>query len=100
MFRKGHLKRETKSLRKAAPYNAIMTTHIKASIGKDTTKQKEYKTRHEWEGKVIPWELCKKLKFDHTNKWDTHYPEYVQENERHKLLCDFEIQTNPLISTR
>ena len=26
---------------------------------------KKYKTRHEWVGKVIHWELCKKLKFDH-----------------------------------
>ena len=31
--------------------------------------QKEYKTRHDWVGKVIHRELCKKLKFDHTNKW-------------------------------
>ena len=30
--------------------------------------QKEYKTRHEWR-KVIHRELCKKLEFDHTNKW-------------------------------
>ena len=33
--------------------------------------QKEYKTRHECVGKVIHWELCKKLKFDHTNQWET-----------------------------
>ena len=25
--------------------------------------QKEYKTRHDWVGKVIHWELCKMLKF-------------------------------------
>ena len=30
--------------------------------------QKEYTTKHDWMGKVINWELCKKLKFDHTNK--------------------------------
>ena len=29
--------------------------------------QKEYKSKHEWVGKVIRKELCKKLKFDHTN---------------------------------
>ena len=33
---------------------------------------KVYKTRHEWVGKVIHWEVCKKLKFDHTNKWYIH----------------------------
>ena len=37
--------------------------------------QKEYKTRHDWVGNVIHWEMCKKFKFehskfklDHTNK--------------------------------
>ena len=49
--------------------------------------QKEYKTRH--------WELCKKLKFGITNN-----PESVLENEMHKLLWDFEMQTGHLISAR
>ena len=30
--------------------------------------QKEYKTTQEWVGKVIDWEVCKKLKLDHTTK--------------------------------
>ena len=30
--------------------------------------QEEYKTRRDWVGKVIYWELCKKLKFDYTFK--------------------------------
>ena len=46
------------------------------------------------------WELCKKLKFDHTNKWHMHNPESVLENETHKLLRGFEIQTDHLISAR
>ena len=32
----------------------------------------DYKTRHDWIGKVINWEMCKKFKFDHTNKWYMH----------------------------
>ena len=48
--------------------------------------------------KVIHWELCKKLKFDHTNKWYMHNPESVLENETYKLLWHFEIQTDHLIS--
>ena len=28
----------------------------------------EYKTKHDWVGKVIHWELCKEFKFDYTNK--------------------------------
>ena len=31
--------------------------------------QKEYKTRHDCVGKLIHWEMCKKFRFDHTNKW-------------------------------
>ena len=45
-------------------------------------------------------ELFKKQIFDHTNKWYKHNPESVLENETHKLLWDFEIQTNNLILTR
>ena len=52
-----------------------------------------YKTRHDWVAKVIHWELCKKFKFDYTNKWYMHNPEFVQKNEMHKLLSDFETQT-------
>ena len=34
--------------------------------------QREYKTVHEWVGKEIHWELCKKILFDHTKKWCMH----------------------------
>ena len=53
-LRKGNLKRETESLLITAQNNAIRTNHIKARI--DETQQ------------CSQWELCKKLKFDHTNK--------------------------------
>ena len=62
--------------------------------------QKEYKSRHDWVGKEIHWELCKKFKFNHTNKWYMHKPKSVLKNETHKLLWDFEIQTDHLISAR
>ena len=62
--------------------------------------QKEYKTRHDWVGKVIYWDVCKKFKFDHTNKWYLHNPAPVLENDTHKLLGDFGIHTDHLISTR
>ena len=102
----------------------IMTNHIKARISKmqqnsrcrlcgdrdeminhiiiecSKLAQKEYKTKHEWVGKMILWELCKKLKFDHTNKWYMHNPDSVIKNKTHKLLCDFDIQTDPLIFAR
>ena len=51
-------------------------------------------------GKVIPWDLCKNLKFDHTNKWYMHNQEAVLKNETPKVLWYFEIQTDHLISPR
>ena len=57
-------------------------------------------TKHDWVGKVIHWEMCKKFKFDHTNKWCMQNPARVLENDKDKLLWDFDIQTDPLISTR
>ena len=51
-------------------------------------------------GKVILSELCRKLKFDHTNKWYMPNPESVLENETHNLPQDFEIQMNHQISAR
>ena len=45
-------------------------------------------TRHEWAGKVIHWELRRKLKFDHTTEWHLHKPVSVLENETFKNLHD------------
>ena len=43
--------------------------------------QNEYKSRHDWVRKVIYWELCKILKFDHADKWCKHKVDTVLENE-------------------
>ena len=122
-LRKGNLIRETESLLIAAQNNTITKQHhIKTR--KDKTQrnskcrlcsdrnetinhiisecsklaQKEYKTRHDWVGKVIHWEMCKKFKFDHTNKWYMHNPAPVIEKDAHKLLWDFDVQTDHLNS--
>ena len=51
-------------------------------------------------GKEIHWELYKNFfKFDHTNKWYLHNPESSR-RMKHKLLWDFEIQTDHLTSAR
>ena len=65
-----------------------------------TSAKKEYKTTHDWVGKVIYLELCKKLKFDLTTKCYMHKSESVRENETHKILWDFGIQTDHQIPTR
>ena len=93
ILRNRNLKKETEPLRIADQNNAIRTNYVKAKI--DNTQQnaqlcrlcgdknkminhiksesskltqKEYKTRHEWVGKVIYRELYKKLKSNHMNK--------------------------------
>ena len=58
------------------------------------------RNEHDWIGKVIHWEMCKKFKFDHTNKWYMHNPTPVLENDMHKLQWDFDISTDRLISAR
>ena len=99
--RKGNFKKETDSFLTAAQSN-IRTIYVKAKIDmlqqnsrwrlyndRDETinhinecsklGQKEH--RHDWEGKVINWELCKKCKFGHTNKWYMDNPESILEND-------------------
>ena len=85
-------KKRKQNLLIAAENNAVRTNHIKARIDKTQQNskcriygdrdeiinhiisecsklaQKEYKTRHDWVDKVIYWEMCKKFRFDHTNK--------------------------------
>ena len=62
--------------------------------------QKEYKMRHDRVGKVNHWEMYKKFKYDHTNKWYWHSPATVLENAIHKLLWNFHIHTDHLIAAR
>ena len=75
-----------------------MINHIISECNKLAVKV--YKTWHDWIGKIIYWELYKRVKFDHTNKWHMHNPESVLEYETHKLFWDFEIQTDHQISAR
>ena len=113
-LRKVNFKRETEFLLIVAQNNAIKTNHIKTRIDKTQQNNKctlcsdrdetinhiiskcsklaqGHKTRHDWVGKVILWEICKKFKFDHTNKWYIHNQAPVQENCTHELLWDFDV---------
>ena len=106
-----------------AQSNAIGTNHIKARIDKtqqngkcrqygarDETinhiseysklAQKECKARHDWVGKAIHREMCKKFKYDQTHKWYMLNLAPILENDTHKLLWDFDIHTDHLVSAR
>ena len=123
-LRKGNLKRETESLIMAAQNKSIRTNYIKAKIDRTQTNskcrmcgerdetvnhitsecsqlaQKEYKHRHDRVATMIHWELSKQMGFNHVEKWYQHKPEAVLENDNHKLLWDFDIQTDHLIQAR
>ena len=118
------IKKETEPLLIARENNAIRTNQFKVRIDKtqqnskykfcgvrDETinhiisecsklAQKGYKTRHDWVGKVIHWEVRMKFKFNLANKWYIHNPVAVLENDTYILLWDFDIQTYHLISPR
>ena len=97
----GNLKRRIESLLIVAQINAIRTNYIQAKINNmqqnnkswlcgdkeeainhilsecNKLEEKECKTRHNWVGKVIHMELCKKLNVDNTSKWYRHKRESV-----------------------
>ena len=50
--------------------------------------------------KVIHWELCQKLKFNHTTKQYMHKPESVIENEMLNIIWHLEIQKDHVILAR
>ena len=109
--------KETESLLIAAFNNAIRSNHIKAKIDKTQQNSRcrlcgkrdeiinvilsecSKLAQKDKVGKVIHLELCKMLKFDHTNKCYMYNPKSVQDNETHRLLRNFKIQTNHQIST-
>ena len=52
--------------------------------------KKKYKNKHDRVRKGIHRKLCKRLKFDHADKWYMHKPESNWENKMHKRTCHFE----------
>ena len=120
----GSLKRETETLIMAAQEQAVRTNLVKAKIDKtqeDSTcrmcgkaeesinhllsecskmAQKEYKRRHDWIGRKIHWEVCRKYGLDTKDRWYEHEPQSVCENEEYKILWDFSIETDHVIEAR
>ena len=62
--------------------------------------QKEYKQRHDNIAKIVHLELCQKFALVGKFKWYNHKPASVVENDRVKILWDFNIQTDHVIQHR
>ena len=62
--------------------------------------QTVYLDRHNAVASAIHWSLCGSCGFLRCDSWWQHHPESVLENERYKLLYDFNIFTDHLIQAR
>ena len=72
--------------------------HITSGCEKLT--QKEYKRRHGNVAKKVHWDICKKNKLEHIEKWYKHASEGAVVNEKIKVLWDINIQCDNLIEPR
>ena len=56
--------------------------------------QGEYKKRHDHVTSIIHWELCALHGFNRSKNWFDHRAEPVRENDKVKILWDFNIHTD------
>ena len=62
--------------------------------------QKEFKRRHDNVAKEVHWDICKKNRLEHSEKWYEHVLEGAVENEQIKVPWHINIQCDNLIETR
>ena len=60
----------------------------------------QYRKTHDKLGKKVHWLLCKKFQIECKDKWFSHQPELVLENDKCKILWDLAIQTEKEIEHR
>ena len=123
-IRKGYLKKETEGLIFAAQEQALRTNWIRKNIdGQEVSEkcrmcgerdesinhliakckklaQKEYKQRHDNIARIVHVELCEKFGLVGEVTWYNHKPASVVENDRVKILWDFNIQTDHVIQQK
>ena len=121
---KGYLRKETEGLIFAAQEQALRTNWIRKNIdGQEVSEkcrmcgerdesithliakckklaQKEYKQRHDNIARIVHLELCQKFGLVGEVKWYNHKPAGAVENDRVKILWDFNIQTDHVIQHR
>ena len=123
-LKQGNVKRKTESLIFAEQEQAVRTNVITAKIDKTQEQskcrmcgekdetvnhlisecskmaQREYKRRHDWVGRRVHWDVCKKYGIEVNDKWYQHEPGPVIENDRCKILWNFVVQTDHFIQAR
>ena len=62
--------------------------------------QGEYKKRHDRVASIIHWELCALHGFQRSKNWFEHRAEPVRENDKVRILWNFNIHTDRVIKAR
>ena len=73
-------------------------THLIAE--REKLAQKEHKQRHDNIARIVHLELCQKFGLVGNVKWYNHKPASAVENDRVKIMWDFNIQTDHVIQYR
>jgi hypothetical protein len=118
------MKKETEGLLLAAQDQALLTRNYQVSVMKEAGSKKcrmcgardetvmhilseceklaqgEYKKRHDRVATIVHWELCAIHGFQRSKNWYAHHAEPVLENEKVKILWDFNIHTDRIIEAR
>ena len=122
---RGELKKETEGMLMAAQDQALRTRYIQNKIDGQADispmcrkcnqkmetinhiisecpalAQNEYKRRHDTVAKTLHWKICKEYNLPSSDKWYEHTPEKVVENDRAKILWDYDVRTDHRIQAR
>ena len=62
--------------------------------------QNEYKKRHDTVAKALHWQICKEYNMPYSERWYEQISEKVVENDRAKLLWDYDVRTCHRIQAR
>ena len=68
--------------------------------GCEKLAQEEYKRRYASIGKEVHWNLFKKNRLKHTEKWYEHVLEGAVENEEENMLWDINVQSDNVNEAR
>ena len=82
-----------------APCADYVGEKVKAHLvsGCEKLAQREYKRRQDNVARKVHWNLCKKDRLEHTEKWYGHIPEGAVENEEVKMLWHINVQCDNVI---